>query len=191
MINRIRKIIVRRGFTLIETLFAVLILTLAITGPLSIASNSLGAALIAKDQTTAYYLAQDAVEYVRFARDSACLGQGSSPCLSTTWLSTLSAGGCVSSATSSSCTVDSALNTVTACPGNVCPVLNYDSSSGLYTYRPTGGTITPSIFTRAITITTPVGTNPGEASLLVTVQWKDIGGIARSVSEREDLFNWQ
>src|SRR3990167_9485995 len=61
---------VKRGFSLIETLVAVLLLATAITGPLTIASKSFLVATVAKDQVTAFYLAQDAVEYVRFARDS-------------------------------------------------------------------------------------------------------------------------
>ncbi len=60
----------RRGFTLIETLVAVMILATAIAGPLTLASRALNTSLIAKDQITAYYLAQDAIEYVRYARDT-------------------------------------------------------------------------------------------------------------------------
>ena len=52
---------IARGFTLIETLIAVLILTTAIAGPLTIASKGLTATLVAKDQISAFYLAQDAV----------------------------------------------------------------------------------------------------------------------------------
>jgi prepilin-type N-terminal cleavage/methylation domain-containing protein len=68
MINRILK--QARGFTLVETLVAVLLLTVAIAGPLTIISKSLITALVAKDQVTAFFLAQDAVEYVRFVRDT-------------------------------------------------------------------------------------------------------------------------
>ena len=59
-----------------ETLIAVLVLSLAITGPLTIAQKGLQAALISKDQDTAFYLARDAVEYVRFVRDTNCLKAG-------------------------------------------------------------------------------------------------------------------
>ena len=58
------------GFTLIETLVAISVLVVAVTGPLTLASQSLFAAVYAKDQTTAFYLAQEAVEMVRNKRDN-------------------------------------------------------------------------------------------------------------------------
>ena len=60
----------KRGFTLIETLVAISVLVVAITGPLTLASQSLFAAVYAKDQTTAFYLAQEAIEMVRNKRDN-------------------------------------------------------------------------------------------------------------------------
>ena len=184
-----------RGFTLIETLFAILILTLAIAGPLTIAARGLNAALIAKDQTTAFYLAQDAIEYIRYARDSACLSAGATPCPASTWLSTVSA--CEGA---NGCYLDSSNNhpaAPTSCSAAGCPVLNYDPTTGLYTYALLGGSGTataPTPFTRTIQIITPVGsgtTNPGEATASTTVSWMDVGGVPRSISVHEDIFNWQ
>ena len=60
-----------------ETLIAVFVLSLAITGPFMIAQKGLQAGLISKDQITAFYLAQDAIEYIRYARDTNCLVAGS------------------------------------------------------------------------------------------------------------------
>ena len=60
----------RRGFTLVETLVAISIITIAIVGPLLTASRTLVAAYTARDQLTASYLASEASEYVRFMRDS-------------------------------------------------------------------------------------------------------------------------
>lgn len=58
------------GFTLIETLVAILILTLAIAGGFSTISNGLRSAYLAKNQVTAFYLAQDIFEHLRYVRDS-------------------------------------------------------------------------------------------------------------------------
>src|SRR3989344_5745503 len=58
-----------RGFTLIETLVAVTLLSVAITAPMSLTTRSLAAAYYARDQITAFHLAQEAIESVRHARD--------------------------------------------------------------------------------------------------------------------------
>jgi prepilin-type N-terminal cleavage/methylation domain-containing protein len=63
----------QKGFTLVETLVAISILMLAILGPLSIASAGLRNSLYAKDQITAFYLAQEGIEYVRYVRDETYL----------------------------------------------------------------------------------------------------------------------
>lgn len=59
-----------RAFTLVETMVAISIMMLAILGPLSIASSGLRNAIFARDQITAYYLAQEGIEYVRYVRDN-------------------------------------------------------------------------------------------------------------------------
>src|SRR3569623_1745590 len=129
----------KRGLTLIETLVAVMILASAVAGPLTIASRALNNARVAKDQITAFNLAQDGVEYVRFARDTNTLGGND-------WLT--GTGGtsagidltpCVSSA---GCYVDSTMAVVgqgdvpTACDSGLgCPVLYYDNDNSRYTYN--------------------------------------------------------
>ncbi|MCX6716827.1 MAG: prepilin-type N-terminal cleavage/methylation domain-containing protein [Candidatus Taylorbacteria bacterium] len=54
-----------RGFTLLETLVAIAILMVAITGPIVAAQKSLTSSTLARDQFTAGYLAQDAIEYIK------------------------------------------------------------------------------------------------------------------------------
>jgi len=172
------------GFTLIETLMAILVLTIAIVGPLTIASKGLGAALISKDQTTAYLLAQDAIEYIRFKRDSNRLAgvvdsmQGLD-----------GANGCESSF---GCMIDSIADMATAC-SSTCSPLNYDSTNYYFTY--TSGT--PSIFTRKVIITTPVcasgggNCNSDEFNITVTLTWHDVGGVSHTISIQENLLDWQ
>ncbi len=63
------KHITQKGFTIVETLVAIGILMISIAGPLTIAHKGLRSALLAHDQVTASYLAQDAMEYLKNVRD--------------------------------------------------------------------------------------------------------------------------
>ncbi len=211
--------LVRRhgGFTLIETLVAVLVLAMAIAGPLTIASKGLNSALIAKDQTTAYNLGQDAIEYVRFVRDSNRLAGN------TDWLAGLDGaatnthtnnGGlgvnCANypgaSASPSACAVDAVRDTTNNnncanIAANGLPLcstpLLYDSVTGQYGTTATANT-TPTIFTRTVLIeclaSSAVTANcsiANEAIVRVTVQWNDVGGTTRQIVVSENLFSWQ
>ncbi len=186
----------KQGFTLVETLVAVLILVSSIAGPLSIASRGLSTTLIAKDQFVAFYLAQDALEQVRFMRDSACLtGPPSSQgdCDSSVWLGSLNActgaGGCrldsfgFNPAAPVSCTTD---------PGGVCQVMNRDPVTGRYDYN-SSNPVSPQKFIRTIKIVlNPSGTFADQANVTVSVQWSDIAGITHPpIVVQETLFRWQ
>jgi prepilin-type N-terminal cleavage/methylation domain-containing protein len=60
----------RRGFTLIETLVAVTILTIGVIGPLSLAARGISDGLFAQNQLTANLLAQEALETITNLRNS-------------------------------------------------------------------------------------------------------------------------
>ena len=191
-----------RGFTLIETLVAVLLLATAIAGPLTIASRGLTTALIAKDQVTAFYLAQDAVEYVRFVRDSNRLS-------SQAWLAGLDGsadGGIVTPDGGANCTgtfgcyFDSTRNNsinastnIGSCTDSTCTaaILFYNVSTAQFTYD---SSQTKTIYKRIITLAAPTtcGSSPcDEQVLTVVVSWSDTAGITRNVTVHENIYNWQ
>ncbi|MDE2071541.1 MAG: prepilin-type N-terminal cleavage/methylation domain-containing protein [Patescibacteria group bacterium] len=194
MINNVLKKI--KGFTLIETMVAVLILATAIAGPLTIASKGLSSALIAKDQIGAFYLAQDAMEYVRFLRDTSCLQQSAGTQGCSTWLSTLLP--CVSADGTQTCALDSFGNpadgvsghaSVVQCTSNVCTPLYYNGATHYFTYNSSNATL--SLYTRTVSIQNPAFGSNDESVVTVKVVWRDVGGVLRSVVVRENLFNWQ
>ncbi|OGC80692.1 hypothetical protein A2943_02245 [Candidatus Adlerbacteria bacterium RIFCSPLOWO2_01_FULL_51_16] len=203
MISSFKKIIKQsRGFTLVETLVAVLLLTTAIVGPITIASKGLTASVVAKDQITAFFLAQDAVENVRFIRESNRLGgyawlaglDGSPNGGLTTGDATCQSNNCcVDSNGSRSCYMDSRLGTVASCAGTCSTPLRYDATNG-YFLTTGGGSPTAQNFRRTVKIiNNPGGSTPNEATVIVTVTWNYniASGITRSVEVRETLFNWQ
>ena len=193
MTNKIKN----NGFTLIETLVAVLLLSLAIAGPLSIASKGLSATLVAKDQFIAFYLAQDAMEFVRSARDSNSLSGGD-------WLagSTDLTTHCISTdGLTKACRIDSIQGTVTPCGNAQCnlstpvassDVLYYDAMNHYFTYSHSATTITPQKFFRRVAIKYDSSVNPDEAVVTVTVSWTDIAGVThKPITVREIIFRWQ
>ncbi|MDE2213035.1 MAG: type II secretion system protein [Patescibacteria group bacterium] len=188
----IARIVARaRGFTLIETFVAITILITAIVAPLAIAAEGLYSALIASDQTTALFLAQDGIEYVRWVRDTNDLSGNN-------WLAGLA--NCGSTDGSKTCYFDSTISpyqsgNVTQCSGT-CPYISYDTSTGFYNYNPPTSSNAPTKFIRTVSITLPVcvsggsACNQSEASVLSTVSWQD-GKLPHTFTVREDLFQWQ
>jgi type II secretory pathway pseudopilin PulG len=57
------------GFTLIEALVAISILMIAVASPITMAQKSLVASMFSRDQMIATFLAQDALEGIKNARD--------------------------------------------------------------------------------------------------------------------------
>ena len=178
------------GFTLIETLVAVLLLAMSIAGPLTIASKGLTSTLVAKDQFIGFYLAQDAIEQVRFLRDSACLATpgDSTGCPGSAWLQGLN--NCLDSVSPDGCILDSlATNppSPAACTGGVCETMRYDATNHIFNYNP-AMPLTPQKFIRTVKITNTAD----EAVVTVEVNWSDRAGITRvPIKVRESIFRWQ
>lgn len=193
---RIFKIQKNRGFTLVETMFAVYILTFTIVGLMTVISNSLFAARYAKDEVTANYLLQEVVDYIRNDRDTTVfLGSGSGTTgtawdtFSTKYSACSSANnGChfevLNGAAPQSCDYSSDTKS-TGCP----PLYYNDAAdnSPFYTYDPRGGSNKVTIFKRKIVVEK---NGDDELDVTVTAFWKN-GGLQVSRSLTTTLMNWQ
>jgi len=166
------------GFTMIETLVAISILLLAIVGPLTIASRGIVSAAFARDQITAFHLAREAVELIRNRRDTNIITNSN-------WINGLNT--CFSPG---ACKVepvgDITQNIFTICSNGVCPVLNRNTSTGIYGYI-SGGNWIETPFTRTIVID---NINTDEISISVTISWST-GVLSKSFTIRENFLNWQ
>ena len=82
----------KKAFTLVETLVAISIFTMAILGLMSILSKGVTDTSYAKQKMTASYLAQDGIEYVRNLRDTDVLYTETTSKNWTTFINELTAG---------------------------------------------------------------------------------------------------
>src|SRR4051812_46204680 len=125
-----RNAIHKKGFTLVETLVAVSILSLSIGAAFAAVQSGLQASSGAKDQVTAFYLAQEGMEYIKNVRDNNALNAINGG--SNTWLTGMAASSGDFCYFGKVCSIDSPLGTIANCgsasittsPPNLCPVLN-------------------------------------------------------------------
>lgn len=209
----------KKGFTLIETLVAISIMTIAIVGPMTTASRALLAAYTARDQLSASYLAQEGTEYVRLMRDTMYLANYAAypsdsrlgldsfcnfadpnpgtDCNVTSPSSASSIAACVGAGDGTTkcaladplATMGVGANKSVALCGATCPVLYL--SGGRYTTT-VAGTATP--FTRTIKLYgwDPNGTNSlgNELQVTVIVSWKE-HAIPYTATVVDYLSPWQ
>jgi type II secretory pathway pseudopilin PulG len=172
-----------KGFTLIETLFAVLIFSASLIALMAIAGRGISATLMARDQGTASYLAQEGLEVVRNMRDTNTLGGGA-------W-----------DAGFSVCTVGNPVCGVMYTPGQT-PVVGACSAfdaSGCMVYRDiqgffwdtaTNASLSP--FRRTITVV-PLDADLGvnhQYQVTTKVYWTT-KGLDRSVDLKTVIKKWQ
>lgn len=173
-----------KGFTMIETLVAIFVLLISVTGPLAVAQSGLRAAYIARDTTTAYYLAQDAIEFVKNIRDDNFITAQAN------WLEYID--NCMFPDT---CTVDTTVDTYS--DGiDVC-VAGGGSEAGCFADDPlnknastnlVGFTGEPTRFYRTVQIKDLVSNQ--EAQVIVKVGWTTAGDDPREIEVQENIFRW-
>lgn len=203
-----------KGFTLIETLVAIAIIMIAITGPFVATENSINAATMAHDKSIATFLAQEGVEYIHAIRDKIyikeCFSNNGVNCSG--WWDIFTTNSslfgtsydvlqCVGTAP---CALDitksqyssappfasgtlafCAVGTVDIHGNGPCNPL-YLTSSYMYTTSSASGN-TPTIFSRKI-VTTDLGSKA--IKVKVTVTWKWYGGT-QSITTTDILTSWE
>lgn len=191
-----------RGFTLIETMVAVFILTLALTGLLGLNASSIFAARYARNEISANYLMQEAVDGIRNDRDTTAFLGGD-------WNAFITKYGYPNTSCfdkTKGCYIDFTDQTslgvapvVTRCDvtpdfgTSRCPSFYYDDTAthnSFYTYQnPTTGTYPKSNFKRQIILSINPN-NPDELDILVNVEWLN-GSLAHTQSLQSSIFKWR
>ena len=185
------------GFSLIETLIAVSILMIAIAGPFALVQAGLFSSIHQRDQVTATYLAQEAIEYIKNVRDGNSYSQYTISAVD--WLTGPDGRSMEDVCAGNGCYVDlqggldgslfikevdniSNLKKITQTNG-VGDVFRY------YSYETANGnTVKETGYTRVVKIT-PVPGTLDEVTVTVTVGWKE-GVISRTHTVSENIYNY-
>ncbi len=175
---------INRGFTILETIVALGVISLTIAGVFTAVRTGITASINAKDEIRAFYLAQEAIELLRRVRDSNKLTSINTG-TAVPWLISIS-DPCVFS----TCRADA------TGPGgdfffdcgsiswNVCPFLRQDTATYIYAYMP-WAPLTK--YKREIRIEKPV---PDEAIVTISIRWSR-GTINHELKVKTLMLNWR
>ena len=173
-----------KGFTLVEALIAIAILMISVAAPLSLAAKGIQAANLAKQQIVAFYLAQDAYEFIKNKTDTNKINN-----------EVYAAGGIIKGldvCVSDICDVDTIQGGVRRyIPGTK---IKYFTDTNVYGFNNSANGSVPvdSIYSRYIKIKKikDTGNSIDEIKVTVTVEWKKIyGGTQKYVLEGH-ITNW-
>lgn len=173
------------GFTLVETLVAISILSLSILAGFTAVQSSLQKSILSKEQAFAFFLAQDAIEFVKNIRDENALYNISG--VPTDWLEGLAGPGdpCEFGFY---CRIDSIPKTVVRCgvTFGLCPPISQDTNQA-FSYGQTGYTSgwAPTKFRREVIF---VRISDEEVSVTVRVRW-DQGSEMVVLKANQLIFN--
>ncbi len=172
----------KNGFTLLETLVAISVFTFGILGPMALVSYSIHSASAAKEQTVAFYLAEEAMEYIRKMRDDNGLsGAGN-------WLQKLAncqSNGCIVDVHESN--ENQRLRTF---PGGNCTTnyfVRYNNTTGQYTQNTSDQLTT---FCRVAVLEPNFGGRAYEARVTVTIKWLERNRTKTFVTQ-EHIYDWK
>lgn len=186
------------GFTLIETLIAVLILTLSIGGLLSLAAGGFYSVRYSRNQIVANNLLQESLEYVRNSRDTAVIAGLSWDA----WQDTLqtdtngnqtgvNSAGCFNT---SGCIINpyAVSAPVKQCSG-LCPYVLYFPDNAFYGYSATYPFVPVAAsyqtsFVRTIKINVS-STNPDQVIVVGIISWLN-GTATKTISQSMLITNW-
>ncbi len=194
-----------KGFTLVETLISIFILTMVIAAFMELIANNWFIARFTNNEITANYLAQEALDSIRNDRDTTMfLGNNplNQPQSRVTFYGRYGVDGRWTTGTLSKCysvggcefdiTKFPAIPPAECASSGCTQTLYYDPSpttGGFYTYTPVTGRTIPTTFIRQVNMTVN-GNQKEELNITVKITWKN-GTQTRSKLSYYTLMDWQ
>lgn len=178
------------GFTLVETLVAISILLVAVVAPLVLIAGNISAIFSVKDKITALYLAEDAIDYIKYRIDTNYNKFDVDN--STFWLDgipcTEDNGRCEIDSFNDPLVINTCAGIVTGISGGTggCVPLQIDPSTGAYGYNP--GWLN-SKFYRTIRIKDE-SSDTNDQKIYSQVFWQD-HGVDKQITVAEHVFHWR
>lgn len=207
----IRKI--EKGFTLIETVVAIAVLTIAVVGPMTLAARSLHATVNARNEFIATHLSEEGLEVIRSLRDNNSVDDRSTD--REEWMYDIymddPSGDPARCRTV--CAIDVtqiepgeniyASEAMIPCPAGNCPnggMVYFNPNTNTYTQVEAAWGTTPPApwvttgFTRKVTLDASEDPDPGDPKREVGVTslatYSGYGGVPRTISSSDRIFNW-
>lgn len=194
-ISKIKK---QKGFTLLETLIAIFVLTLAITGPIYIASFSLRNTIDSRDNISAQYLAEEAIEVIRNERDKRSL-QSEAHWLSSSGSTIFNSANCFNDPDSSAnrCVMkknpDTGYYSFESCPlSGDCPNISFSPNENIVygnSNFPNNSKFIREIYMeKGLNDTSTTSIPDSEAKVVVNIKWSN-RGQDKIYTLKENLYN--
>lgn len=188
------------GFTIVEAMVAIFILTISVSAMLNVTASAAISARYSRNEITANYLLQEAIDSVKNSRDTIAfqmkdLGGG--------WNNFLSRYGYPGNKCFSNYGCDFKMDVfdptsslggdILDCSSSGCPPLSYNANGGtsLFYNHITGTGTVASIFTRKVNMVISPS-NPDEVKVTAVVTWNNNASAATRTQTLEiSLLNWQ
>ncbi|MBI2038932.1 MAG: type II secretion system protein [Candidatus Niyogibacteria bacterium] len=165
---------IKKGFSLLETIIAIAILTLAMTAVFTLVSRGIRSISLASNEMTAYFLASEALEFIRNTRDGNLLADDPPRDAFDPDIFAVCE-------TFEGCVIDvHAKNndgSIEYCSGGICPPIRFNRESGIYNHDPPTSANENTIFTRQLHMTCRLPcaeTDPQEFEVRVVVTWQQL-----------------
>lgn len=187
----------QKGFTLIEAIVSIVILTFAVAGPMALSSQSLRASRDARLELEATHIAEEGIEIIHNIRDNSSAKDNTAA--RTGWMAAILGvcnAGCIADVTEHSSGVWGA-SALTACPAGDCSTVGkifYHPTSHLYRQRGAalGAPWKPTVFTRSMTVAgvDDIANPVRQVVITSTVTYVGYNGTVKTINVRQDLYNW-